>query len=130
MCLRTKWDSPKKASKDIPCWIVVDVANNCYFSYYLGAIIEDKMTSYLDRIHLPRVMEGLHSFAMLKDAILFKKHSTVTLESVKILKCIIPKGSLYYKGTFTSLEFYSAVSYASTKRNLFKPIKRKETLCA
>lgn len=47
------------------------------------------------------VWEGLHSFATLKAA---RKDG-----EGKYVKCIIPKGSRYYEGTF-----YSDVSYAST----------------
>ena len=58
---------------------------------------------FLDPIEGNQVRFGFHTFCSEKDAKYF-----ATLYSYKVFKCIIPKGSKYYKGiTYVTLERYT-----------------------
>ena len=126
MCLDTTWIEPKVAEKDISCWIVVEKDRSRWLSFYQGVRITNKMRAHLEtcRTH---VGEGLHSFAKYADACCFKREylKIYNTAQVTILKCVIPKGALYYQGTFDSVwnNCIPVPSYASNRRNLVKPIE-------
>ena len=132
MCLAItdKIKDRKVATKDIICYIVANKSDNMLITYFNDTKITIKMKSAItfeykqisEKLSSLSVQKGLHSFTTKKGAINF-----VNQEHALILKCIIPKGAVYYKGDFHwytgFLEIFCeedknspAKSYASNKR--------------
>lgn len=83
---------------------------------YQGSVVTigNTYSSNLVKDEYNYIGKGLHSFCKRKDALESK-----VLRKV-VVKCIIPKGSTYYKGKFG---FYEYDSYASDKITYVKIIK-------
>lgn len=115
MCLITDWDKPRIAEEDIICYkFYLKYNYGVLFSPYQGSrapeigVITDtelgepykpEETFNQDFYGFNRVDKGFHSFKTLEGV----KHEANRLEeyyNLVIVKCIIPKGSLYYSGTF------------------------------
>lgn len=107
MCLHTNWKNPRITKRDIIVW---KKFHNTY---------EHKFTSVcwrmmwkinkLYKVNMAKlrrgmadfiITEGFHSFVSTKEA------SMDGLNHDVIVKCIIPKGSLYYKGRRTITQEY------------------------
>lgn len=118
MCLFPFKNKADIANKDIICYKVVteipnSISNECFlsifcaFNYYVGreyieplfkVSVESKTSSLI-----PSVNKGFHSYMHLKDAVKIVKSYSIGFSFLKekyiILKCVIPKGTLYYKGS-------------------------------
>ena len=101
MCLKNA--ELRVAEKDIICYKVYVVVNKDLLSPYRrekapkeGIIAKTRLGTIESPDNV--VYEGFHSFATLSDAVdesfIWENETTV------IVKCIIPKLSRYYKGTF------------------------------
>ena len=111
---------PRIAFKDIKCYKVL---NEVYY-FNAGTVFETPYTCSRIRIgntynsRLVRngfsVEDGLHSFSSIKGASLLAKGSNNSI----IVECVIPKGTMYYKG-----EFWKHGSYASKKLTYLKVIE-------
>lgn len=121
MCLENA-KGPFIAKENIPCWIIV-VKENCEHTYstvYYNSSICKKMTSNI-HVFENTVEEALHSHQTLEDA---KTHLSYCIKyysyrsKFSIKKCIIPKGSTYYTGTF-DLDVKGLVKcFASDRRDI------------
>ncbi len=96
MCLQTKWKKPKVAKRDIIVWKKFynhdiyehDLRSVCWSMLWtIGILYKTVMTTFGNEVN-----QGFHSFISKKELMLDSLHYNV------IAKCIIPKGSLYYKG--------------------------------
>ena len=107
---------PEVADTDIVVYKVV-IDNNLKQSNFfkkgiLTLFMEQRITigsTYKSRFSFDSdgdIERGLHSFANLKDANAMSKN----FSNRKVVKCLIPAGSGYYKGWFDGV-----VSYASNK---------------
>lgn len=65
----------------------------------IGEKYHSKIKKFQNRIHV-----ALHSFKYLKDA----KVDCIGLYEEKYVKCIIPKGAVYYEGVFNGAESYAS----------------------
>lgn len=114
MCLQTKWKKPKKAEKNIICYKLFDNDEFCSqvqnFKYEVGKkyktelIITKDICAYDQQAansrdellidELLSISKGFHTARYPKrfDTTKWDSHSGI------IVKCIIPKGSLYYSG--------------------------------
>ena len=129
MCLITTKDIPEIAQEDIVCYKfyvlhkVKDDINlpsydkDGYLSPYQGmpAPTINKVTNtLLDRAYLSKytavymVGRGFHSFKYLDD--LIKELNFWLSYDTIIFKCIIPKGTKYYEGTFDGSPSYCSES--------------------
>ena len=68
----------------------------------IGKTYESALEIYNDAIH-----EGIHSFARLNDLKEFL-HDVTENQAISIAKCIIPKGSKYFIGTFEGEDCYAS----------------------
>lgn len=116
MCLYTKQTEPKIAEEDIICYKFYIRDNEILFSPYqesrapeIGIVANTELgksyrpTDIGSYIHnflgFKRVDKGFHSFKTLEET----KHEVNGYWNnlgLVIFKCIIPRGSLYYKGIF------------------------------
>jgi hypothetical protein len=131
MCLSIKEKSCKQtAKKDIVCYKFLeqrfdcDMYQKCLFAtitpfMFKEIVIGNTYASELKRevipserglIKLDRVEIGLHSMTSKQDCIETASHWVNEGRNQLIVRCIIPKGSQYYVGTYQSLK-----SYASTE---------------
>ena len=118
MCLYIKKDQKSKiCRKDITCYKICDYTYGRLFTFYRCDAIEIGETYISDiwlhksspfvPINLASITKGLHSFVSIKsllNAVCFNEH-------IRIIKCIIPKGSEYYLGEFENKND----AYASNK---------------
>lgn len=111
MCLYTFQSTPKVAEEDIICYKVLtkDLKSPCYgLQYELGNLITSELKNDFCDDGYNSIEEGLHTLKDLDNA---KTTSVFTCWRVQnawinmhgvnapiIVKCIIPKGSLYYEG--------------------------------
>ena len=130
MCLIAEDKDYIRAAEDICCYklVVRYCLYNCYRTpiqkYLLPSSLKnyeqedfDDVSSYklhfknLDRYFITRGV--IHSFAKLKDARYLKSYAFCNTKCAKyeIWKCIIPEGTMYYKGITES----SKDGYASKK---------------
>lgn len=115
MCLYTKQTEPEIAEEDIICYKFYRRWNKILFSPYqesrapeIGIVVNTELEksyrptdngSYIHNLlGFKRVNKGFHSFKTLEE-IKHKVNGYRNLDLV-IFKCIIPRGSLYYKGIF------------------------------
>lgn len=112
MCLYTKQICPLRARKDIVCYKEVIHNDHLFITPFQGYVIKDDLprkiqicdqktieiikSPFWQRSYRHMVFGGMfHAYAKLDRAmvslITAKPHSV-------IIKCIIPKGTLYYKG--------------------------------
>ena len=119
MCLQTNWKEPKVAEKDILVYKLFEKGNEKivqspynYFNYTINKLYKTKIeetddTSSFDEVaqmYLKNISRnGVKSIGRGFHSIKSKKRVIDSGETEYIcLKCIIPKGSLYYRG-FTDL---------------------------
>lgn len=122
MCLTITENSiAQKAETDIICYKVALKQNNRLCSYFRNSTINIgelyKSDLYKDKFFTDIIEIGLHSIIRLEDAVKFIKRSK---NKIVILKCVIPKDSLFYEGIFSYHFGYldssgSCKSYASDK---------------
>jgi len=116
MCLQTNWEQAKIAKTDIIVYKILSCVSKKYLTPYRNARVEIGKTyeSDLDEPQLKfyignsfeRIVKvSLHSFANKKSIIAAQtKESGITWFGKRVLvKCVIPKGSEYVKGKFSSL---------------------------
>lgn len=130
MCLFPTTDKPKVAENDIVCYKVVQVPSNGHKMhplwhfhsriYELGKVYNEKRFDIKKSklLGLSAVTFGFHSYIRESHA----RYNMLRLENcttnkIIILKCVIPKGSLYYEGS--SGETTSIEEYCSNK---IKPV--------
>lgn len=139
MCLDIKFnDQSKVASKDITCYKVVrvDKHDNWYAVFWPEYLYkkDEPIVSKLGRHYLPtpRIEEGMHSVASLFHATILMcvERNTSPTVKFKVVKCIIPKGSTYYKGKYGSMESYASDTIIMTTKplSLFQRLKQKLVL--
>lgn len=118
MCLRiAKGVSEKMAEADIICYKILRVKDNGfetpyrYFSVVIGNTYHSDLNGE-ERTYYIDIEEGLHSFADASDAefLIFQNENKYPNQTIKFVmaKCIIPKGSLYYKGKFNYYDSYAS----------------------
>lgn len=115
MCLIVDKCNALVAEKDITCYKIYVYLE--YRDEYRSPFRLDRIKKFNKVIHVPQFLDpiegnavylGFHTFCNEEDA-----KYLATLFSYKVFKCIIPKGSKYYKGiTASSLE-KSAPGYCS-----------------
>jgi hypothetical protein len=126
MCLFPITDKPKVAENNIVCYKVVQVSSNSnkmhplwHFHsriYELGKVCHEKRfdAKKSTLIGVTVVTFGFHSYIRQSRArynvLRYVKYKN---NKVIILKCVIPKGALYYEGS--SLETASIEEYCSNK---------------
>ena len=120
MCLITTKNIPEIAQEDIVCYKFYKLRENKLFSPYkevLAPNINEVANTVLDRVYLyeyggnnPTYMitRGFHSFKYLDD--LIKELDFWLSYDTMIFKCIIPKGTKYYEGTFDGSSSYCSES--------------------
>lgn len=125
MCLNVTNPEIQTAVEDIVVYkhLAKSISNEYLTSFRnfpieIGKMYESNLFKQQD-FSLGEIVEiGLHSFPFYEDALKASKYLDETL-----VKCIIPKGSNYYIGTFENY----GVSYASNKLKYIK-ILDKETV--
>jgi len=114
MCLKVSGDDVLlTAKRDLVCYKFiesdVETPNNYTTPYrYLPIEIGETYDSVLDELNVVGlnvdgfyiINLGLHSLTNKADCTKFAKHFTNQRNNQCVVKCIIPKGSLYYKGAF------------------------------
>ena len=119
MCLvlKSTFTWAKKAKKDIIVYKVIKEDNGMYKTPCQNFVVKigETYTSKLNK-HSSVVEEGLHSFENFSDAN-FEAMCCIWHKHI-VVKCIIPKGSKYYKGLFGSYD-----SYVSNKLTYIEIIK-------
>lgn len=110
MCLIIETNQKAKVAKeDIVCFkVAIELEGGTLISPYaehefeLYQMYESDLE--IDSFNKHQVLKGFHSFSNLYDAVVEAETWIDALESdsnkVYIFKCIIPKGSKYYPGTF------------------------------
>ena len=108
MCLYITTLTKKEiASKDITCYKVVlphphikEAYITPYMSMGVGIGAEFKSNIVIEELHeiTMTIEKALHSFVNLEDAIL--EYRNWVAYDASVIKCIIPKGSTYYKGRY------------------------------
>lgn len=112
MCLIIKKSSVALiATEDIICYkvltYIITVGKWLTYFKYSPVTIGDTYHSELTRQELTitdAIEKGLHSFASLEDANNFVSDRL----NVGVFKCVIPKGSTYYKGSFFNWKSYAS----------------------
>ena len=118
MCLITRWKSPKIAGEDIICYKFYMKAKDSLLSPYrlakapdintkVNTELDENVKSDLSNQYIT-IEKGFHSFKSLAPLlnILFNKE----VKDYVIFKCIIPRGSKYYEGTFQGNRSYCSNS--------------------
>lgn len=126
MCLYPTTDKPKTADSDIVCYKVVLLSSGgnkmyplLYFYsevYELGKVYHEKRFGVKKSISLGAsvVTFGFHSYIRQSRALYnILRCTNYKNNKVIILKCVIPKGALYYEGS--SGETASIEEYCSNK---------------
>lgn len=126
MCLILGKDQEKKVAKtNIECFKVVEKYEDPngaveYFSFFQTTPIDVGvvMRSELGRPraeqrggkNIKTIYEGFHSFSTTES---IERHFRFPINSFNVFRCIIPKGSEYYVGTFGEVENYcsNAIKY-------------------
>ena len=130
MCLATKTDTPSIAQKDIVCYKFY-ILHKVY-PLYEGAVLlspyQDSPAPTINKvtntllggaeyaevflngitISMYLVNLGFHSFKYFND--LVKEIHFHSASTIKIFKCIIPKGSKYYEGVYCEYPSYCSES--------------------
>lgn len=134
MCLELKWWSRiRVAKKDIVCYkVVTSEYKTPYYDYtmkpkpgyeYMAdfnlGVIKVEFDSYGNRTVGDGVFHTLKDMDAAKEYLWVVKFEKVDDEA-KILKCIIPKGSMYVKGT---TDWRKHVSYGSKYLKIIEEIK-------
>lgn len=132
MCLASRRKTAKVATEDIICYKFAIIRKNQRLSpfqltpYMIGEVMEDKgeveiNESISDKKYY--IGKGMfHSFAHLSDAADRRYYFQALfnmMDEYCIYKCIIPKGTKYYEGTFA----YNIWGYASRSLLIAEEIK-------
>lgn len=130
MCLDIKWYAfKKKAKKDIECFKFLEMdsqLNNMYRTPHMNFLVRigDMYTSVLKRkyyswaSHKHVIEQGIHSVATLNELKQCMQHHSWIVK----VKCMIPKGAYYYKGTWGD-DHNRVNSYASTELIILEIVK-------
>lgn len=116
MCLITRNSIPIIAKKDIICYKIYNKTEEGYLSSpYLGYIASMQNFTELEpnpigSDHKYIINKGFHSFKHLKNAKLDVQFYPFLYTDNIIYKCIIPKGSKYYRGLFAGRVSYCSES--------------------
>lgn len=113
MCLETEWKNPRMAKSDIVVWKHLEKWEGTFYTTYYNMEIElgKIYKSKLDQSDEWGGVEiGLHSFKLKKEAVEDGQEEDADV----VVKCIIPKGAKYYKGTFGNFESYVSNSIMYT----------------
>jgi hypothetical protein len=130
MCLNIKWYSiPRIALTDITCYKYVDRDDqllDVFRTPHQAALVRlgETYTSEIRR-NKNEVKEALHSFAKLKITIAYlNKYRPTSYKrgDVIIVRCIIPRGSWYYKGKWGNYKS-SPKRYASNRLKYVEIVK-------
>lgn len=117
MCLDISNDTSYKiAAKDIVCYkVLMDFIDDKYrLTCFRGEPMKKNMTSDL-RVFHNEVQQGLHTFANKKNAKKIAAYYYTNNNPHYVIKCIIPKGTKYFKGTFLDNRCLKVNSYASER---------------
>lgn len=113
MCLNANSNIPKIAEENIICYKIY-IFRNGFVSPYLRSPIpklKEKITTELQNDGSYLIEKGFHSFINLSDAEGDAKFFSRYYEIKAVIsKCIIPKGSKYYKGKFGTIPSYCSES--------------------
>ena len=123
MCLRTYQKEPQIATKDIICYKIIhkDMTSLFHkeFKWEFGKVYHTEMTTnHCSFFKNTMVEQGFHSFSTLKAT---REGYYSSAEPCIAVKCTIPKGSEYYKGSHGVRD-----GYASDKIILNEIISPKE----
>lgn len=130
MCLRIKnGQQPEIATEDIICYKVLSIkksnrGNIIYRTYYKDAavVLGKSYKSDFDYNLNGDIEEGLHSMVSVESIDdLFRVGHFYNFTRKVIVACIIPKGALYYLGSFNNL----LNSYASNELKYTKEIVKE-----
>ena len=117
MCLITTKNIPEIAQEDIVCYKIYILIGDELLSPYQGSpapTINKVTNTLLDRAYLSNyraaymISKGFHSFKYLDD--LIEELDFWLSFDIKIIKCIIPKGTKYYEGKFGDFPSYCSES--------------------
>jgi hypothetical protein len=104
MCLKTEQRKPQIATEDIICYKIInkDMTSlfHSEFKWELGKLYKTKMEWDFNTIG-----QAFHSFASLEG---LKKAYYVTTQPCIMVKCTIPKTSLFYSGEHDYIEGYAS----------------------
>jgi hypothetical protein len=126
MCLTIKRNQKAKiAEEDIIVYKQITRIKDhprTYLSFYRKAsvILGKTYISGLTKEDYDGVSEGLHSFESMERTIEDIKESPEYPNQGVIVRCIIPKGSKYYKGTFCNMVGYASNTIVYTKEIVYE----------
>lgn len=115
----------RTAKKDIVCYKFLRRKGEQLITPYQYTFVEigETYDSKLRKDFQGDIEEGLHSFKRLKavDSFVEDNYYKTLYSSIVIVKCIIPKGSTYYKGRYASSTCYASDTLKYVE--IFKTIK-------
>lgn len=118
MCLEIKENQKSLiAKKDITCYKLVVVNNDGNLTTLFqktSVILGNNYNSSIERYY-NTIEKGIHSFTKLKEAKEFLKIIKDETTRVRIVKCIIPKDSLYFNGMFNNYKSMASNQILYTK---------------
>ena len=130
MCLHVKTTKPSIAEEDIICYKVIEYSpiDKQYVTPFrnypmkTGDILHDRKDWEFDIVEFRTGFfveaGGFHTYGAKEDAIFFAR---VLSSSTIVVKCIIPKGTEYFRGC-TTLDDYYVRSYASKDLKLIEEV--------
>jgi len=111
MCLKNVSEK-KIAENDIIVYkFIININDKLLTPYYDDKIkIGKKYHSKLKFNYYNNITVGLHSFKNYLDTLLASKYYIGYFDNpdIKIVKCIIPKKSIYYEGVFNTFDVYTS----------------------
>ena len=114
MCLISNSDRPYVADRDLTCYKVYILINNRHKSPYQRADmpkIGELTTTSLQKPGSFIIEKGFHSFVSFIDAVNeVRLITTIYSYETYIFKCVIPKGTKYYEGSFNCIPSYCSES--------------------
>jgi hypothetical protein len=137
MCLYSEWKEPKVMAKDKVVWKVVYTEsssrvsriNKTLYSPYRDTIFKDKNKTILNWFRcwslsyqklVIRCNRGLHAMLLLTEAEGLRNRWEIDSwkRHYKVIKCVIPKGSLYFVGRQGDKTGFKSI--VSTQLNILK----------
>lgn len=105
MCLITEQLTSTTAREDIICYKVLRIQDNSLYAYYRnfeyeigklyrGPLVCSKTYSTSEGLYM-NINEGFHSYSDIEYA---KENYRDVLKSAVIVKCVIPKGTIFFEG--------------------------------
>ena len=122
MCLITTETKPTIAKQNIVVykWLLPDngklISPVIYFKYKLRKTYKGDLTSYKNNTYYA-VIEGFHAILSLKQAL--AHNIALGINSLKLYKCVIPKGSNYYTDNMTNSGDIASDTIIIKRRLLF-----------